>query len=126
MSTDARLPWWECRAFLFAAAVFLPQQLSDHLVISELTKHDRWSLLTENTLSEHALSGVVLSWHGGRNAPMGAPASRGKSGERPALSQNGSSPNARSEKGSHSPQAVVLEGKPCVSQGHVVRGARVD
>ncbi len=26
MSTDARLPWWECRAFLFAAAIFLWQQ----------------------------------------------------------------------------------------------------
>ncbi|MCS3956760.1 hypothetical protein GGP81_003308 [Salinibacter ruber] len=53
MSTDARLPWWECRAFLFAAAiflwqqsscrssllaaaVFLPQQLSNHLVSTTL------------------------------------------------------------------------------------------
>lgn len=51
----------------------------------------------QDTLSEHVLSGVVLSWHGGRNAPMGAPASRGKSGGRPALPRNGSSPNARSE-----------------------------
>ncbi len=66
MSTDARLPWWECRAFpfaeaiflwqqsfcrssLLAAAVFLPQQLSNHLVsthlvISASTKHRQRSL----------------------------------------------------------------------------------
>ncbi len=88
MSTDARLPWWECRAFLFAAAIFLPQQVSNYLVsthsvsttlginpfsnfgadetqaVVPTSGRNRWSLSTENTLSGHALSEVVLLRHG--------------------------------------------------------------
>lgn len=98
MSTDARLPWWECRAFLFAEAIFLPQQSScrSSLLAAATLKpfginpfsnfgvdetqtavatsgRYRWSLSTENTLSEHSLcevmlSEIVLLRHGGRYA----------------------------------------------------------
>ncbi|MCS3612517.1 hypothetical protein [Salinibacter ruber] len=97
MSTDARLPWWECRAFLFAAAifcgsslfaeaVFLPQQPSNHLVSTHSVsatlginpfsnfgadetqavvptsgRYRQKTLSTENTPGEHALSEIVLS-----------------------------------------------------------------
>jgi len=57
---------------------------------------------------------------------MGAPASRGKSGGRPALPRNGSSPNARSESDHVPCRPPGRRGKPCASQGHVVRGVRVD
>ncbi len=96
MSTDARLPWWECRAFLFFAAILLWQQSfcrSSLLAAATLKPFGinpfginhawyqpssnfgadetqavvptsglyRWSLSTENTPGEHALSEVMLS-----------------------------------------------------------------
>ncbi|MCS4201578.1 hypothetical protein [Salinibacter ruber] len=60
MSTDARLPWWECRAFLFfrsnllAAAIFLWKQSSC-----------RSSLLAAATLKPFGINpfGINHTWY---------------------------------------------------------------
>ncbi|MCS3648374.1 hypothetical protein [Salinibacter ruber] len=65
MSTDARLPWWECRAFLFAAAIFCGSSLFAEAVFLPKQSSCRSSLLAAATLKPFGINplGISHTWY---------------------------------------------------------------